>query len=407
MPALHDLIETITKDPQLAFVQRTQSCYGKFLQLYEDIGYAPVQLEALDGWRKRSCNTWRQLDARLPGTMTGGRRGGEIVSSWGTLPLSQSAVYSHSVCMLDSLPAAATLCAQAIHSLSSADVMPGVRYWVGSYPSDSKFIPLQKPPDFEIPGQLELELVRCEPSTTSLVQPSADVMLVSVTDDHRSLLSENHRPIVAELERPHPALLDMHSIAVATVRDRAHGTPLALVLLQTALPELTAANVYSWVWVFPFADGIEWSDLCRRLRRLEILSRTPLQIAAPTNSAPSRPNPNEKLIPSFWRFTPRAELPLLRRSFQSAFESLLSQYSDEELKIFTATLNPEDICCQKKILPIQHRIIPECWLAFPPALPFRGRSAHGYLPRLPFLFFPSLSLIQQLGKGYVLRGQDR
>ena len=348
MPALHDLIETITKDPQLAFVQRTESCYGKFLQLYEDVGYAPVQLEALDGWRKRSCNTWRQLDARLPGTMTGGMGGEKIVSSWGTLLLSQSAVYGHSVCMLDSLPAAATLFAQAIHSLTWADAIPGIRYWVGSYPSDSKFIPLQKPSDFEIPGQLELELVRCEPATTSPVQPSADVMLVSVTDEHRSLLSDNHQAIVLELERPHPSLTGMHSIAVATVNDRAHGTPLGLVLLQTALPELTAANVYSWVWVFPFTNGVEWADLCRRLRRLEILSGIPMQFAVPTNSAPIPPNPNEKLIPSFWRFTPTSELHLLRRSFQAAFESRLSQYSDEELKRFAATLNSEDICCQKK-----------------------------------------------------------
>ena len=348
MPVLHDLIETITKHPQLAFVQRTESCYGKFLQLYADVGYAPVQLEAVDGWRRRSCNTWRQLDARLPGTMTGGMGGENIVSSWGTLPLSQSAVYGLSVCMLDGVSGAASLFAQSIHSLTWADAIPGIRYWVGSYASESKFIPLQKPRDFEIPDQLELELVRCEPARTALVQPSADVMLVSVTDEHRSLLSDDHQAIVAELERPHPSLTGMHSIAVATVRDRAHGTPLALVLLQTALPELTAANVYSWVWVFPFANGIEWSDLCRRLRRLEILSGIPLQIAVPTRPGPTRPNPNEKLIPSFWRFTPRSELPLLRRSFQAAFESLLSQYSDEELKIFTAMLNSETSVVRKK-----------------------------------------------------------
>jgi hypothetical protein len=359
MSELHDLIETITKDPQLAFVQRTESCYGKFLQLYEDVGYAPVQLEAVDGWRKRSCDTWRQLDARLPGTMTGGRGGEKIVSSWGTLPLSQSAVYGHSVCMLDSLSATATLFAQAMHSLTWVDAIPGIRYWVGSYPSQSKFIPLQKPRDFEIPDQLELELVRCEPARTALVQRNADVMLVSVTDEHRSLLSANHRAIVAELERPHPVLSDMHSIAVATVRDRAHGMPLALVLLQTTLPELTAANVYSWIWVFPFTYGIEWTHLCRRLRRLEILSRVPLQIAVQTNSVPVRPNPNEKLIPSFWRFTPRSELPLLRRSFQATFESLLSQYSDEELKIFTAALNPATSVARKIVLsPVG--IIPEC-----------------------------------------------
>jgi hypothetical protein len=184
-------------------------------------------------------------------------------------------------------------------------------------------------------------------------------MLVSVTDEHRSLLSANHRAIVAELERPHPVLSDMHSIAVATVRDRAHGMPLALVLLQTTLPDLTAANVYSWIWVFPFTYGIEWIHLCRRLRRLEILSRVPLQIAVQTNSVPVRPNPNEKLIPSFWRFTPRSELPLLRRSFQATFESLLSQYSDKELKIFTAALNPATSVARKIVLsPVG--IIPEC-----------------------------------------------
>ncbi len=341
MSVLHDLIATIAKDPQLAFVQRTESSYEKFLQLYERVGYAPIRREAVDEWRKRSRDTWRKLDTRLSGTMTGGIEGENIVSSWGTLPLSQSAVYSHSVCMLDSLSAAATLFAQALHSLTWVEAIPGIRYWVGSYTSDSNFIPLQKPRDFEIPGQLELELVRCEPSRPSLVEPNADVMLISTTGEHRSMLSDNHRAIVAELERAHPVLSDMHSIAVTTVCDRTHGTPLALALLQTALPELTAANVYSWVWVFPFANGIKWEDLCRRLRRLEILSGIPLQFAVPTNSAPTPPNPNEKLTPSIWRFTPTSELPLLRRSFQLAFEALLSQYSDEDLKLYTSTLNSE------------------------------------------------------------------
>ena len=339
MSPLHDLIATITKDPQLAFVQRTESCYEKFLELYENVGYAPLQQEAVVGWRKRSCNTWRRLDTRLPGTTIGGTAGENIVSSWGTLPLSQTAVYAHSVCMLDSLPAAASLFAQAIHSLTWVDAIPGIRYWVGSYTSESKFISLQKPKDFEIPGQLELEVVQSEPTTSFSVQPSPDVMLVSATDEHRSLLSDNHRAIAAELERAHPVLSDMHSIAVTTVCDRAHGTPLALVLLQTALPELTAANEYSWVWVFPFANGITWEDLCRRLRRLEILSGIPLQFAVPTNSVAIATNRSEKLTPSIWRFTPTSELPLLRRSFQSAFEPLLSQYSDEESKLYTEILH--------------------------------------------------------------------
>ena len=339
MSPLQDLIATITKGPQLAFVQRTESCYEKFLQLYEQVGYAPVQPEAVADWRKRSCATWRQLDTRLPGSMTGGIEGEKIASSWGTLPLSQSAVYSHSVCMLEGLPAAATLFAQGMHSLTWVDAMPGIRYWVGSYTSESKVIQLQKPTGFEIPGQLELELVRCEPAMSTLVAPTADVKLVSATSEHRSLLSENHRAIVAELERAHPVLSDMHSIAVTTVCDRALGTPLAQVLLQTTLPELTAANVYSWVWVFPFENGIRWEDLCRRLRRVEILSRIPLQVAISTSAAPIPPNPNEKLTPSIWRFTPTSELPLLRRSFQSAFGALLSQYSDDKLKSFTEILD--------------------------------------------------------------------
>ena len=48
----------VESDPNRFFVTRTAANYSMFLQLYEEVGYAPVDIEEKRQWRQRSCNTW-------------------------------------------------------------------------------------------------------------------------------------------------------------------------------------------------------------------------------------------------------------------------------------------------------------------------------------------------------------
>jgi hypothetical protein len=85
---------------------------------------------------------WTRMDQLLPGTYTGGLSGDTLVSAAGTLPLSTTAIYGHSFCMLKCPEAAVTLYAQSLESLRWMDHYQSEEYWVGSYGCYSRFVTL-------------------------------------------------------------------------------------------------------------------------------------------------------------------------------------------------------------------------------------------------------------------------
>jgi hypothetical protein len=89
---LDALMDRIAQQDSSMFGIREPSNYAAFLTLHERFEDCPKADDAKANWRARCVDTWSKLDALLPGTFTGGRCAGELVSGFGTLPLSPSIV---------------------------------------------------------------------------------------------------------------------------------------------------------------------------------------------------------------------------------------------------------------------------------------------------------------------------
>jgi hypothetical protein len=321
----------VEERPNSFFVVRQPSNYSLFLRLYQEVGYAPSEAADLLDWQERSRSVWRSMDQALPGTYTGGLVDDTLVSAAGTLPLSTTAIYGHSFCMLKRPEAAVTLYAQSLESLRWMNHYRSEEYWVGSYGCHSRFVTLfQRPVGMSIPGQLEIEVLLCFPLNTSTekVEPNLVLEEIAPADGLRSL--QDYEEIFSVMASPHPALKKFHSIRIEAVKDKKTGEKIAVALIQDVPRELTAFNVYSWTWIFPTGSQTALANLCNRLRTVEDLKHRPLNIAHKQSDIRFVEIPNEKLIPRFWAFTPRKQVPLLRESFRAAFLTLFNEFTEEE-----------------------------------------------------------------------------
>src|ERR1700733_8256130 len=75
-----ELVEQIKSRPESFFVARSERNYDLFLDLYEQVGYAPRGPDEIARWKERSRTTWNRQDSTLPGSYTGGLVEGQIVS---------------------------------------------------------------------------------------------------------------------------------------------------------------------------------------------------------------------------------------------------------------------------------------------------------------------------------------
>lgn len=271
-------------------------------------------------------------DSILPATCTGGLDAGEVVSSWGTLPKGKNILYGHSVCMEKTVASAATLFAQSLYSIDQMERYPEMEYWAGSYANSSRFTSLfQRPNTWKITGQLELEVV-------SLLQPrdvqrgiEPELAVERITNEHLKCISSFHLEWFEELRDESPSLAHLHSCTTFALTEHSSGALRCVAIAQTVPPEFTAANVFSWTWIFP-AEGVAIGpSLYASLRSVPQLQTVEMQLALNERSGFKSNELNEPTHPAFWALTPRSQLGALRKSFEAAFGSLLDRYSSDEL----------------------------------------------------------------------------
>ena len=334
MAMVDTLMDELEQLGDAVFVQRQPANYECFLHLYEQVGYAPADAEARTEWRKRSIDTWTKLDAHLPGSYTGGGLENRIVSALGTLPMSPTIMYGHSFCMLKTLEAAATMYPQALNTLKWMERFPSAEYWAGSYRYQSRFVvTFQRPEGYSIPGQIEIETLQSFPPPTTRVPLTQDVYLDEFDIEDECLLDERHRKIYRHLSNSHPLMKGYHSVKKVTARCEQTGRPLALVLLQSALCELAATDIFEGVWVFPVIGSAALPDLYVRLRPIPELHSKRLEFVLSEPQPIPAPICGEKLGRKFWAFTPKSSIPTLYKSFRDAYSSLLARSSEAELSV--------------------------------------------------------------------------
>lgn len=327
-----NLIELIKSRPEAFFIPRTEDNYDLFLDLYQRVGYAPNTADETARWRDRSRDTWRMQDSILPASCTGGLDAEQVVSSWGTLPRARNVLYGHSVCMEKTVASAATLFAQSLYSIDQMERYPEFEYWAGSYANHSRFTSLfQRPNGWKIEGQLELEVVRLVRPKPAERGDHSQLAVEDVTNKHLECLSPLHLKWFVALREESPLLAHLHSFRAFALRDPLSGLLRCIAIAQTIPPEFTAANVFSWTWIFP-ADGVSFNpSLYSALRSVAELRSAGLQLALNRESDFTSNDLNEPTHPAFWALTPRSQMGALRRSFEEAFSSLLDRYCEDDL----------------------------------------------------------------------------
>ena len=247
-----ELLDRIEDHPDYWVVTRTPQHYDRFMNLLLDVRYPPIDPSQLFAWRQRTRATWTLQDELLPGNCTGGEDGDLIVSTLGALPISKGILYVHSGAMQRTLKAAASLLATALHTIEFLEQLPDLKWWMGLYTYQSRFVTLwQRPETFVIPDQLEVEELRVYPLRLSETNPEclAYVPLSGLRDD--SEFSVPHQHFVNLLTDSDGPL--NYRVREGNVVNR-FGKPLCIALVGDSHEEMTAFNVPSWVWIFPTKD---------------------------------------------------------------------------------------------------------------------------------------------------------
>ena len=337
-----DLLEQLAQSDSPFVQNRKESLHSMFLQLYANVGYAPTDSDR-EEWERQTVNTWKQVDRAVTNSCTGGFAEGKAISSCGTLPFSPKVVYGHSYCMEKSLLAAATLFKQSLGSLSWTERVSGVEFWAGSYKTKSAFTTRFQVLRPEIDcHQRRIFMVRFDPepgSKSPSNSPFEIEELVRFADTRCTAAFSYLDPLISA---PHSLMKGLHSVQHFGIFDRGSREATGHLVLHDSLPNLTAANVFRFAWLF-----LErWSDVSRVvpfLRQLSVLSNTGIQVVCEEENCKQFDLPGEHAVPSFWVFTPRALVPHLRESFKSAFGTVLQKYSNAELAHATQLLFNENI----------------------------------------------------------------
>jgi hypothetical protein len=326
-----ELVEHIKARPESFFDDRSSGNYDLFLELYQQVGYAPVAPDEIARWRERSCKTWKLQESIRSGSCTGGLVDGQIVSGAGTLPMTKRILYGHSFCMVKTLGAAATLFAQSLHSVDTMEAFPEMNFWAGSYAYRAHFTPrLQRPSDGAIAEQIEVEVVRLlKPQPTTHRTPVFTAE--AIAPDDVTWMCSPHLDFFRELSSSHPSLSTVHGVSARTLVEASSGVLKGAAITQTVPSEFTASNVFSWTWVFPAPDVVVNPEFIGAIRSMPEIGPTGLQIVLQTRGKFSLDGLDEPVIPAFWALTPRKQLGPLRRSLESAFATLLDRYPAGDL----------------------------------------------------------------------------
>lgn len=337
-----DLLEKLTQTDSPFVLNREERLHSMLLQLYANVGYAPTD-SVRDEWERQTVNTWKQVDRVVTNSCTGGFADGRAISSCGTLPFSPKVVYGHSYCMEKSLLAAATLFKQSLGSLNWTERVAGIEFWAGSYKTKSAFTTRFQvlPPEIDC-HQRRIFMVRFDPEPGSRSPnnlPLEIEELFRFVDSQCTAAFTYLEPLISA---PHTLMKGLHSVQHFGIFDRGSREATGHLVFHDSLPNLTAANVFRFAWLFL----ARWSDVTRVipfLRQLTVLSNTGIQAICEEENCEQFDLPGEHAVPSFWVFTPRELVPHLRESFKNAFRTVLQKYSNAELAHATQLLFNGDI----------------------------------------------------------------
>ena len=325
-----------------SIVARHKKLYPQFQALFKQVNYAPESNLELQCWEEETVAAWEYQDSVLPGNCTGGLDStGTIVSSTGTLPFAENVAYGHSFCMIKTAEAATTFLEQALHSLAVADLIPGIRYYAGSYAKKSKFttrlhvvFETHAPPD----RQAIIHSEQLFPSDGSACSESSDLVLESVSDFAKVTMNPLMKEVALIFSKPHSLFKDRHSVGIHLAKYRGETEPCAVILKSEATRTFTAAGMYGFTWLFATRMDVDLNRLCAEARRHPLLFRSPFQVVSHDGgeNAFEYVGPDHTK-PAFWTITEKEDFGPVIASMHRAVFAIIRKYGElglaEHLKV--------------------------------------------------------------------------
>ncbi len=131
---IRKLFNECVKPPNIL---RTPEHYPVFLELYKKVGYGPTPGDEL--WEEKTIAAWKHQDSVLPGNTIGTLMNGELINSFGILPIAQRTAGTHSLAMEKSIHSIGYFLELINHNLSNLDLIPHIQYYFGSVRTSSRF----------------------------------------------------------------------------------------------------------------------------------------------------------------------------------------------------------------------------------------------------------------------------
>lgn len=323
---VQSLIKKLAEAKDATFViKREPSNYELFFELYKKVGYVSKGVD-FEEWKETTTKAWNAQDDLSPFSCTGGLYNGKLVSSLGTLPISQQVVYGHSFCMLKTLPGILTMVPQMLHSTSRVEDISNAGYYAGSYKNSSRFTSkLHSISDST--GQLCIQSLDLSPASTVNNNKLSKYEL-SELKEHNDL-PEAVLHLLNLFGTPHTSLDNVHQIKhyMVSSEDR---RPIAVVIYHNSLPGFTAIDIFDRSWIV-MLDNQDGADLCQFLRTLPEFKNQTFELLNSDYVSTPRYSGPDHVMPRQWVFTPKAyvnqSLPFLLQTIYA----LVDKFPEEDV----------------------------------------------------------------------------
>ncbi len=325
------LLNLLTATHTNGIVTRIPNLGQQFQELYREVGYGRESAPNGMDWAGETQKIWDVQDQELPGNNLGRIIDGDLQISFGTLPVSATTVYGHSLAMRKSLGSIGHLFDILARSLWWTDTLPGVRNYLGAARNSSRFstrlfTSIQGHADA---GEVIFPALKIGYQTPS--PGSGENLKIADCSLAEAMTAISKTPPAYQdfyraLASPSQWLLEHHQLTPFVLMDET-GKQLAAGVRHRSRPYFTAADIFNFDGVF-FADqnSIPWTAL----EKIFGSSGCPLEVLVPGAVPEAKGLPADtKLTPKEWYFVPRENLGPIVASFCRSIFQVVRKYGED------------------------------------------------------------------------------
>ncbi len=304
--------------------------YDTFLALYRDVQYKPSDPDHAKSWKQETLTAWAAVDARLPANCMGrlDNDGSRLVAAMGTLPISSCAVYGHSGCMLKTLEGAIAFFEQMTFSMAWTTFFDSCEFFLGSYNYKSRFtIRLQTVFDLTAKPSGQYLIYTQKAFLDFKENPKSELQIKKPEETEILMFHQNVQHFIKILLCSHSKLEGLHNLEHFVVKDQ-RGYCLAWVIRSTALPFMTARDIFNYSWVMVNGDQKMSREVLKLLSNDLRFRARKAYVVLEDGALPLDPEKIDSEEGAFWSIVPIEDFPPVNASMALAVYKLLRKYGD-------------------------------------------------------------------------------